>query len=34
MKLSQALCNYLYVRQVGFRALVEESEGGGGERSA
>jgi hypothetical protein len=34
MKLSEALCDYTHVRQVGFRGLVEESEGRGGERSA
>ena len=31
MKLSEALCNYVCVRQVRFRTLVEESEDTGGE---
>ena len=34
MKLSEALCDYIHVRQVCFRTLVEEGEGRGGECSA
>ena len=34
MKLSEALCDYVHVRQVRFRTLVEEGEDGGGECSA
>ena len=34
MKLSEALCDYIHVRQVRFRTLVEEGEDRGGECSA
>jgi hypothetical protein len=34
MKLSEALCDYIHVRQIRFRTLVEEGEDRGGECSA
>jgi hypothetical protein len=34
MKLSEALCDYIHVRQVRFRTLVEEGEDRSGECSA
>jgi hypothetical protein len=34
LKFSEALCDYIHVRHVRFRTLVEEGEGRGGECTA